>query len=190
MHATTKIPFAYIRANFHKADKAFLFDISVTPKMSFGTGHHATTHLMVEHMSIIDFAGKSVIDFGTGTGVLAILAEKLGATKIVAIDNDEWSIANATENLKENGCFKTDLVLAETIVVDSKAQIILANINLNIIKANIKVITDAADDNAVFLFSGIMLHDEKQIIDVIQNGALTIKAIYKKGNWLCILANN
>ena len=189
-HPTTKIPFAYIRANFHKADPAFLFDISVTPKMSFGTGHHATTHLMVEHMSTIDFTSKSVIDFGTGTAVLAILAEKMGATKIIAIDNDEWSIANATENLKENDCFKTDLVLAETIVVDSKAQIILANINLNIIKANIKAITDAADDNAVFLFSGIMLHDEKKIIEVLQNGALTIKAIYKKDNWLSILASN
>ena len=190
LHPTTNIPFAYIRANFHKADSAFLYDISVTPKMSFGTGHHATTHLMVEHMSEIDFAGKSVIDFGTGTGVLAILAEKMGATKIVAIDNDEWSITNATENLKENNCTKTELVLAETIVVDKKAQIILANINLNIIKATIEAITNAAEENAIFLFSGIMLHDEKQIIQVLENGNLTIKAIFKKGDWLSLLANN
>lgn len=190
LHPSTKIPFAYIRANFHNADRSFLYDISVTPKMSFGTGHHATTHLMVEHMSEIDFAGKLVIDFGTGTGVLAILAEKMGAGKIIAIDNDEWSITNATENLKENDCVKTDLVLAETIVVDSKAQIILANINLNIIKANIKALKDAADQNAVFLFSGIMLHDEKQISDALQNGGLTIKAIFKKDNWLSVLANN
>ena len=190
LHPTTNIPFAFIRANFHKADPAFLYDISVTPKMSFGTGHHATTHLMVEHMSEIDFAGKSVIDFGTGTGVLAILAEKMGATKIVAIDNDEWSITNATENLKENNCTKTELVLAETIVVDKKAQIILANINLNIIKATIEAITNAAEENAIFLFSGIMLHDEKQIIQVLENGNLTIKAIFKKGDWLSLLANN
>ncbi len=190
LHPTTNTPFAYIRANFHKADPAFLFDISVTPKMSFGTGHHATTHLMVAHMSEIDFVGKSVIDFGTGTGVLAILAEKMGATKIVAIDNDEWSITNATENLKENDCTKTELVLAETIVVDHKAQIILANINLNIIKANIISITGCAQENAIFLFSGIMLHDEKNITDALEDGGLAIKAIFKKDGWLSILAHN
>ncbi len=190
LHPTTNTPFAYIRANFHKADASFLYDISVTPKMSFGTGHHATTHLMVAHMSEIDFVGKSVIDFGTGTGVLAILAEKMGANKIVAIDNDEWSITNATENLNENGCKNTELVFAETIEVHFKAQIILANINLNIIKANIEAIFHAADQNAIFLFSGIMLHDEKQIIDVLQTSQLKIKAIFRKDNWLSVLANH
>lgn len=182
--------FAYIRANFHKPNPAFLYDISITPKMSFGTGHHATTYLMVEQMSEIDFAGKSVIDFGTGTGVLAILAEKLGANKIVAIDNDEWSITNATENLKENHCTKIELILAETISKDYKAQIILANINLNIIKANIKAIVKTAEENAIFLFSGIMVHDEKHIIEVLENVSLRLREIFKKDGWLSILAHN
>ena len=189
-HPTTNIPFAYIRANFHKADASFLYDICVTPKMSFGTGHHATTHLMVAHMSEIDFVGKSVIDFGTGTGVLAILSEKMGATKIIAIDNDEWSITNANENLKENDCSKTKLVLAETISVGFKAQIILANINLNIIKANIEAITHAAEQNSILLFSGIMVHDEKQMIEVLKNNSLFINAIFKKDGWLSILAHS
>ena len=76
----------------------------ITPKMSFGTGHHATTFLMVEKMEKIDFKNKTVLDFGTGTGVLAILAEKLGAAKVIAIDNDEWSINNAIENIEANNC--------------------------------------------------------------------------------------
>ncbi len=190
LHPVTNVPFAYIRANFHKADPAFFYDISVTPKMSFGTGHHATTHLMVAHMSEIEFKDKSVIDFGTGTGVLAILAEKMGATKIVAIDNDEWSITNATENLKENNCYKIEIVLDETIASGNKAQIILANINLNIIKANIFSIANCAEQDAIFLFSGIMLHDEKNITEVLEHGGLAIKAIFKKDGWLSILANN
>ncbi len=78
----------------------------ITPKMSFGTGHHATTYLMIELMEIIDFKNKRVIDFGTGTGILAILAEKCGASNIVAIDYDEWSIKNALENIEANNCHK------------------------------------------------------------------------------------
>ena len=190
LHPSTHIPLAYIRANFHPPDSTFLFDISVTPKMSFGTGHHATTHLMVQHMSEINFAGKTVVDFGTGTGVLAILAEKMGAENIVAIDNDEWSITNATENLKENHCNKIELVLAEKVVLVNKAQIILANINLNIIKANLSSIVNVADKNATFLFSGIMEHNEKQIFDALRNDNLFVKALFKKDGWVCIVANN
>ncbi|MFN0082664.1 MAG: 50S ribosomal protein L11 methyltransferase [Ferruginibacter sp.] len=187
-HPTTNIPFAYIRANFHKVDPAFLYDISVTPKMSFGTGHHATTHLMVAHMSEIDFKNKSVIDFGTGTGVLAILAEKMGAEKILAIDNDEWSITNAKENIEVNKCTGINILQAETIPEGKKADIILANINLNIIKANIDAIKNAASFGTVFLFSGIMLHDEEKIIETLKGLEIIIKHVFKKENWLSILA--
>lgn len=188
LHPTTNSPFAYIRANFHKADPAFLYDISVTPKMSFGTGHHATTHLMVAHMSEIDFKNKTVIDFGTGTGVLAILAEKMGAEKILAIDNDEWSITNAEENIVVNKCTAVTILQAETIPEGKKADIILANINLNIIKANIEAIKNAASVGTVFLFSGIMLHDEEKIIETLKSANIIIKNIFRKENWLSILA--
>lgn len=77
--------------------------------MSFGTGHHATTFLMIQQMRDIDFSGKTIFDFGTGTGILAILAEKLGAAKILAVDYDEWSIANTAENLERNNCIKSEL---------------------------------------------------------------------------------
>jgi ribosomal protein L11 methyltransferase len=90
--------FAYIRASFHDVNEKARFNIEITPKMSFGTGHHATTYLMIEAMCSLDFKDKNVIDFGTGTGVLAILAEKMGAKKIIAIDNDDWSVENTLEN--------------------------------------------------------------------------------------------
>ena len=91
--------FVAIRADFHEPIKDVQFEIIITPKMSFGTGHHATTYMMMQQMREIDFTGKTVFDFGTGTGVLAILAEKLGAENVLAIDNDEWSIENAAENI-------------------------------------------------------------------------------------------
>ncbi len=186
----TKEPFVYIRANFHQPDITFLHDISVTPKMSFGTGHHATTQLMVEHMAQIDFNNKCVIDFGTGTGVLAIIAEKLGATNIVGIDNDEWSINNANENISVNSCKNITLVKAETIPGNIKGEIILANINLNIIKENIIEVTQAAYENATFLFSGIMLHDEDKIKDILKDAGLSIAGTYNKAGWLLLKAIN
>ena len=187
-YPNTEKPFVKILAHFHKPDPSFLFNISVTPKMSFGTGHHATTHLMVAHMSEINFKEKAVIDFGTGTGVLAILAEKMGASKVVAIDNDEWSINNAIENVEVNKCSNIKVLQAETISANLKAQVILANINLNIIKQNISAIIDAADIDAILLFSGIMLHDEEKIRTVLKEAGLKIEAVYRKDQWLSLKA--
>lgn len=189
-HPTTSKPFAYIRASFHKPDFEFEYDIEVTPKMSFGTGHHATTYLMVANMSGIDFQDKTVIDFGTGTGVLAILAEKMGAKKVIAIDNDEWSINNAKENIEVNNCINISLLNAETIALENKAEIILANINLNIIRDNVNDIKNAATNGSTFLFSGVMLHDEEGILSALTKAGLIIKEIFKKENWLCILAQS
>ena len=92
--------FVGIRASFNKPIKNVEHEIIITPKMSFGTGHHATTFLMIGLMKKINFKNKKVLDFGTGTGMLAILAEKLGATSVLAIDYDEWSINNALENIE------------------------------------------------------------------------------------------
>ncbi|MCY7292151.1 MAG: 50S ribosomal protein L11 methyltransferase [Ferruginibacter sp.] len=152
---TTSKPFVYIRAAFHKPANSFKYNIEVTPKMSFGTGHHATTYLMVANMSYIDFNDKSVIDFGTGTGVLGILAEKLGAKTVLAIDNDGWSIKNAEENVAVNNCNLITIECAETIPQGNKADIILANINLNIIKANITAIKNASSERTVFLLAAL-----------------------------------
>ncbi len=149
--------FAGIRASFHKPLQNIKHEIIVTPKMSFGTGHHATTHLMIEQMEQINFKDKSVLDFGTGTGVLAILAEKLGATEVTAIDNDEWSINNAIENVEINNCRKIKVQNKSTLDDLNAQDIILANINLNVLTANAKKISSIAEHRSLLLLSGFFV---------------------------------
>jgi ribosomal protein L11 methyltransferase len=181
-------PFVYIRAGFHQAKEGYEYDIIVTPKMSFGTGHHATTFLMMQQMSQINFVDKTVIDFGTGTGVLAILADKMGASLILGIDCDDWSIENAEENATINNCKNIQLLKAETIPAQAeKVDVMLANINLNIISEHILAIKAAVKLNGTILFSGIMLHDESNIVNVIEKEGITIKEIFKRDNWLAIM---
>ncbi len=186
-HPLTHLPFASVRANFHEAPHNVLYDLLITPKMSFGTGHHATTWLMIQQMSLIDFKGKEVIDFGTGTAVLAILAEKMGASKITAIDHDEWSITNALENIAANNCTRIDLVNAGAIESNVKADIILANINLNVIIANLDAIRKTCNSPAILLFSGILLQDKDQIFADLKAHNFLIKDYFTRDNWLVIL---
>ena len=187
-YSNSSKPFVYIRAAFHEAKFGYNYDIIVTPKMSFGTGHHATTFLMVQQMSLINFTSKSVIDFGTGTGVLAILAQKMGATNTLAIDCDDWSIENTIENFEANNCNNIEVLQASTIPEGKKADIILANITLNVITENILQIRTACLPHTTILFSGIMLHDEANIVNLLEKENFSVQAIYKKDNWLCIFA--
>ena len=180
-------PFAAIRASFHEAIPAVQHDVIITPKMSFGTGHHATTFLMIEQMETIDFSGKIVIDFGTGTGVLAILAEKLGAGKIVATDNDEWSIANAQENIQANNCHKIELLHADNLPKGlPKADILLANINLNVILANLDAIVRLCHKQSIAVFSGLMTADESIIKKALTAKGLNINKVLHKAGWICL----
>lgn len=178
--------FAGIRASFHKPLNEVRHEIVITPKMSFGTGHHATTHLMIELMATLDFSGKHVIDFGTGTGVLAILAEKLNAKSVDALDNDDWSIENAKENIAFNNCSHINLYKAETIANESAADIILANLNLNIITANLSNIYAACAGSTDVLFSGLLVADKENISPVISLEGFDITGYYEKDNWLAI----
>ena len=118
--------------------------------MSFGTGHHATTSMMIKMMSGLDFSGKTVLDFGTGTGILAILSEKLGASNIVAIDNDDQSIKNAGENFDSNNCSRIKLLEASTANVDIKFDIILANIVKGVILDNLTAFAKEMVNDGVF----------------------------------------
>lgn len=181
-------PFAHVRAAFHEKNNSVDFDIEVTPKMSFGTGHHDTTYLMIEQMSKLDFRNKHVIDFGTGTGVLAILAEKLGAASVYAIDNDEWSINNATENFIKNDCIKIMLSQAETLTAEQKVSILLANINLNIIIVCLDEIRNACFPGATILFSGIMEKDKATILDELIRKNFIISDCITRHEWLIISA--
>jgi len=121
--------FVAIRAAFHDAVQSVQHEIVITPKMSFGTGHHATTYMMIELMKSVDFQSKTVADFGTGTGVLAILADKLGAASVWAVDNDEWCIENATENSINNQSKNIEIQKVERFDADKNFDVILANIN-------------------------------------------------------------
>jgi ribosomal protein L11 methyltransferase len=178
--------FAVVRASFHSPVKNVQHEIIITPKMSFGTGHHATTYLMMQQMKGIDFSNTSALDFGTGTGILAILAEKLGAANITAIDNDEWSIENAAENIANNHCTKISLSQADIIPAEKKFDIILANINLNVITAAMPSIQNVAAENCIILLSGFLSTDEKAIAALIADAGFTLNSISAKNNWLCV----
>lgn len=179
--------FVAIRAGFHEPINQVNHQIIITPKMSFGTGHHATTYLMVQQMEALDFNSKTVIDFGTGTGVLAILAEKLGAKKIVAIDNDEWSITNTLENIKSNKCRQIAVIKAESFKTEAKADIILANINLNVITANLSKIETACYPGTLILFSGLLVSDKENILQHLSLYNLEVKHISERNGWICLL---
>ena len=187
-HPVLNIPFASVRANFHPTAKDVLYDLVITPKMSFGTGHHATTCLMIQQMSLLDFHNKTVIDFGTGTAILAILAEKMGAPKITAIDNDDSSIENAKENIAANDCKHTEIIKADTMLRGVRADILLININLNIIIANLAAIMMACNSGAVLLFSGILVQDEDQLTFALKENNFFVKSSLSKQNWLIVVA--
>jgi ribosomal protein L11 methyltransferase len=176
--------FCAIRADFHQPIKKVQHEIIITPKMSFGTGHHATTYMMIEQMRHIDFVNKKVFDFGTGTGLLAILAEKLGATSVTAIDNDEWSIKNAEENFQKNDAHSITLYQSSAIPGDS-FDIILANINRNVLSEYASGLVNILSANGVLLVSGILKEDEKIIVTTF-NILEPIKVQQNK-NWVSVL---
>jgi ribosomal protein L11 methyltransferase len=178
--------FVAIRAHFHKPVPGVEHEIIITPKMSFGTGHHATTYMMVEQMRELDFKDKTVLDFGTGTGILSILAEKRGAAKIMALDNDDWSITNATENLQENGCRNFELAETDTAATNGNYGIILANINRNVIMDNLQEMVNQLDKQGVLLLSGLLKADQAMIQEQAEKLGLVLDKVSERNNWIAL----
>ena len=178
--------FVSIRAHFHPANKNVQHEILITPKMSFGTGHHATTWLMMSAMRNINFHETRVLDFGTGTGILAILAEKLGAAYIEAIDIDEWSIDNATENVKNNNCGKIELRLADKPGTEKVFDIILANINRNIILEHLGTLAKLITKEGQIVFSGLLVEDKNAITAAANSVGLKLSEKNVRDNWLSL----
>ncbi len=180
--------FCSVRADFHPKPEKVAFDIVITPKMSFGTGHHATTASMMTFMKELDFKGKKVFDFGTGTGILAILAEQLGAASVLGIDNDEWSIENAVENCGRNNATKVAIQISpiESLEKASQYDIILANINRHILLEYMGNMFDLLKNGGTLLLSGILPDD----ISMITESAITAGFKYEKemieNNWVCM----
>jgi ribosomal protein L11 methyltransferase len=178
--------FVAIRADFHEPIAGVEHEIAITPKMSFGTGHHATTFMMIQQMREIDFAGKTVFDFGTGTGILAILAEKLGASKIFAVDYDEWSIDNAEENLVRNNCLKFELKKADTAAGEEQYDVILANINKNVILDNFSLLAKQLISSGILLISGLLADDEADIVEIAGKFSLYLRKKNTQNNWISL----
>jgi ribosomal protein L11 methyltransferase len=178
--------YAAIRAGFHEPVPGVAYDIIITPKMSFGTGHHATTWLMIQMMKEIDFEGKRVFDFGTGTGVLAILAEKSGALEVLAIDNDEWSIDNANENIANNGCRAINVKLQGTPPDGNTFDIVLGNINKHILLEQMQGISGLAAKGGIVLLSGLLAEDESDIVSLASCFKLQFEKKTEKNGWIAL----
>jgi ribosomal protein L11 methyltransferase len=178
--------FVAVRADFHAPSTGIEHEIVITPKMSFGTGHHATTYMMIKEMRSIDFNSKKIFDFGTGTGVLAVLAEKLGASAVVAADIDEWSIANAMENFAKNKCSHITLYKTDAPPAGDTFDIILANINRNVLLDNMELMSKGLNRGGVLLLSGIIREDEQSICDAAEEKMLVLAGKVERDNWLCL----
>ncbi|MCW3467417.1 50S ribosomal protein L11 methyltransferase [Chitinophaga nivalis] len=180
--------FCGIRAAFHPPfTPKPVYEIVITPKMAFGTGHHATTSSMIKLMETLPVAGKSVFDFGTGTGILAILAEMMGATTADAIDYDEWAVNNTLENIADNNMHVVKVWQADNLeAVTRRYDILLANINCNILLRFMADMRRLLEPGGKLLLSGIMPSDEAQILAAALPHGFTAEKRIEKDNWLAL----
>ena len=179
--------FCTVRAHFHTGPVNTPYEIIITPKMSFGTGHHATTQLMMIGMENMDLGGKSVFDFGTGTGVLAILAAMLGATDITGIDNDEWAVENAVENVQRNG--KQDVVILQATLdqlPERQYDVILANINRHILIQCMNGLFARLHSGGHLLMSGLLAEDEQIMTASAEAAGFSISAVSHRNGWISL----
>jgi ribosomal protein L11 methyltransferase len=177
-----------VRASFHEPDAGFQYDIVINPKMSFGTGHHETTAMMLEHQLSVDAAGKTVLDVGSGTGILAILSALQGAERVVAFDIEEWAIENARENAELNGCSQIDVFQGTIHEVnpEERFDIVLANINRNVLLEDIPVYVRLMKPESTLLVSGFY---EQDALDIEEKGlaeGLTKTGQLSQNKWISL----
>ncbi len=175
-----------IRAEFH-SNQNLPHEIIIQPKMSFGTGHHATTYLMIQQMLDMDFENKTVLDMGCGTSVLAIFAKQKGAGKTLAIDIDEWSVENSKENAARNN---VELEISQGTADNLGAEnfdIILANINRNILISDIPTYVSVLNDGGQLLLSGLCFFDVEDVLEVCNEQKLTLKRKLQREEWVSLL---
>jgi ribosomal protein L11 methyltransferase len=176
-----------IKSSFHQTDLKAKYEIIIDPKMSFGTGHHETTSMMVEYLLMIDMLDKEVIDMGTGTGILGILASMLGAKHIIGIDNDSWCYENAQENLVLNNIHNFEMRLGDAGLLKSypaQCDLFIANINRHILLADIKYYVKCLKPNSILLLSGFYLEDLEAIKTECASCQLVFETKKTKKNWV------
>lgn len=182
--------FVGIRANFHPSfEPKVQFEIQITPKMSFGTGHHPTTFSVMQLMERLDFKGKTVYDFGTGTGILAILAEQLGAKEVLAVDNDPWCIENSQENILANGSAKITIQQVNSAIQPRDFDIIIANVNRHIIEANMQELSQVSNSNSTLILSGLLIEDQEDMKELAFKNNWQFMQAQPLNGWVSLLFN-
>lgn len=175
-----------IRAEFHES-QGLEEEIIIQPKMSFGTGHHATTYLMIQQMMDMDFHGKKVLDMGCGTSVLAIYTKKKGASDVLGIDIDEWAVENSRENAERNNTpMRVELGTADNLGQE-KFEIILANINRNILISDIPRYVEVLEPGGSLLLSGLCFFDVDDILQVCNEQNLQLQKKLQREEWVSLL---
>lgn len=174
----------FVRAPFHPPDPDAGYEIIIEPKMSFGTAHHETTFMMVEGMLETSFHGTEVLDMGCGTGILAILAAKLGAKSVLAIDNDTWAFENTLENIERNGLTEIGVLLGGKEQITGLFHRILANINRNILLDQIPVYASALEPDGVLMVSGFYTSDLPAIRESAEKCGLNLETYRSRNDWV------
>ncbi len=176
----------HVRAPFHPKTNAE-FDIVIEPKMSFGTGHHETTHMMIQHLLETDVRGMKTLDMGCGTAILAILAEMKGAKPIDAIDIDNWCYLNSIENAERNNCKEITVYEGDaSLLKDKKYDLIIANINRNILLNDMQAYVDCLNTKGTILFSGFYKEDIPFINASCTEKGLTYVKKFERNNWVSL----
>lgn len=175
-----------IRAPFHE-NPNLKYDIVIEPKMSFGTGHHETTHMMVQHLLELDLTNKKTLDMGCGTGILAIFAEMKGAKPIDAIDIDNWCYQNSIENVERNNCSNISVFEGEaSLLVNKKYDVIIANINRNILLNDMHTYMNCLNENGTLLLSGFYKEDIEIIDAEVSKYNCKLDKTIERNNWVAL----
>lgn len=178
---------ALVRASFHPQQEGVQYDIIIDPKMSFGTGHHATTRQMMQMMGRLPLSGKKVLDVGSGTGILSILAAKMGAAEVISVDNDQWCFDNHLENNALNAVNSQVLLGGLEDVTDTDFDLILANIQRNYLLENMEALAAHLNKGGLLMLSGLLISDEKDLLDKSLECHLIAHYLTESEGWACIL---
>lgn len=178
--------FCWVYAPFHSINTEVKYNILIEPKMSFGTAHHSTTYMMLSFLRDEELEGRKVLDMGSGTGVLAILAKMKGAAETDAIDNDEWAYRNALENVEANGCTGINVLLGDAQLLNEKGlyDVVIANINRNILLRDMHAYIEHLNTSGTLLLSGFYEHDIPSIRQEAEKNGMAFESFRERNEWV------